>query len=282
VVFALLTIVGASGSEFQISKDGVGPIMMETNVEVAGKSATFTGTARNDSGVAIQRAEWCVQARGQTACAFKLWSTSVWQPGETLKWEITGKAVNGLPAHEVSLTTLKRVPPAAAGPTKEIPLIPIEPVQKPNRLLPIQSIFVDQLDGNNAPMIREQVMALLANSDRFRAVDDPKTADATIKGRAETRDSATAVTASGKTVVGGVSMLAGGSNKSQSMTEVIVSEAIVLRLTLPSGETIWAWDDTKPCKERKAKCAIEDLVAAAQGARPAAEQKSGSSGKKQR
>ena len=65
------------------------------------------------------------------------------------------------------------------------------------------------------------------------------------------------------------------SSNSQSVTEVIVSEAIVLRLTLPSGETIWAWDDTKPCVPPRAKCAIDDLVATAQG-RSA---KAGTSGK---
>jgi hypothetical protein len=153
-------------------------------------------------------------------------------------------------------------------------------------LQPVQKVFVDQLEGNNGPMIREQLMALLANSGRYTLVEDAKLADATIKGRAEARDAATK-TASGNTAgdtahaaTFGPASFGGGSSSStsQSMTEVVVSEAMVLRLTLSSGETVWAWDDTKPCVGPKAKCAVHDLVAAAQG-RPAEEQKAGTSGK---
>jgi TPR repeat protein len=111
VALAFLTVAGAGADQFQLTKNGVGPIAMETSVEVKGKTAEFTGTARNDSGVPIQRAEWCVQAKGQKSCAFKLWTTGgTWQPGETLKWTLAGKAAKGFPAHLVSLVSLQLEP----------------------------------------------------------------------------------------------------------------------------------------------------------------------------
>jgi hypothetical protein len=124
---------------------------------------------------------------------------------------LTGRVFKRFPAHEVRLTTLK-VDPAARAANYS----PASPPPPPSKLQPIQKVFVDQLDGNNGPMVREQVMALLANSGRFRSVDDPKTADATIKGRAQARKSA-AETASANTgdgsaggVVIGRAILGGG------------------------------------------------------------------------
>ena len=78
LTLALLTLAGAQATEFKLSKDGVGPIVMETNVEIKGESAEFTGTARNDSGVPIQTAMFCVQAPGQKGCVFKFWTTHMW------------------------------------------------------------------------------------------------------------------------------------------------------------------------------------------------------------
>jgi hypothetical protein len=135
VALALLTVAGGR-AEFQLSKNGVGPIVMETQIEVNGTKAEFTGTARNDSGVPIQRAEWCVQARGQKACAFKLWTSSTWQPGETLKWDLAGKAVNGMPAHEVSLTKLESVPP-----------VPVKPGPRPGEQRPVQRKEIPAVPG---------------------------------------------------------------------------------------------------------------------------------------
>jgi hypothetical protein len=52
-----------------------------------------------------------------------------------------------------------------------------------------------------------------------------------------------------------------------------MSETISLRLVVPSGEVVWAWDDTKPCASdlvrpefatiTKARCAVQDLMALA-------------------
>jgi len=43
---------------------------------------------------------------------------------------------------------------------------------------------------------------------------------------------------------------------------MLVEKALVLRLALRSGGTLWAWDDTKPCGSAKAmsECAIGYLV----------------------
>jgi hypothetical protein len=147
-----------------------------------------------------------------------------------------------------------------------------------NKLQPIRKVFVDKIDGNNGPMTKEQLMALLSNTGRFDVVEDAKLADAIIKGRSESRESGGAITASetGSANNSVVGLLHG--NQSKAVEQTIISEAIVLRLLLPSGETIWAWDDSKPCPANqrgskaaivqtvgtRAKCAIDDLAAAAQ------------------
>jgi hypothetical protein len=90
---------------YALSKDGIGPFTMRTWVDVRGKEATFTGSARNDSGQSIRQASWCVQGiHQQSGCAFSLWTTGVWEPGETLEWNVTAPAGNGLPKHTVALS----------------------------------------------------------------------------------------------------------------------------------------------------------------------------------
>jgi hypothetical protein len=112
VVLVLLTLTAfplraeCDAPEFTVTKDGIGPIVMSTCVELIGNSAIFSGSARNDSGQAIAHAEWCVKAasQGSSGCAFSLWTTGVWQPGEAQEWTVTGPAVRGLPAHTVMLS----------------------------------------------------------------------------------------------------------------------------------------------------------------------------------
>jgi hypothetical protein len=68
-----------------------------------------------------------------------------------------------------------------------------------------------------------------------------------------------------------VSVLAAGRSKTtgslasetNSRTEVLFSEYLILRLTTVTGESIWAWDDTNPCEGSHPRCAIEDLKLAA-------------------
>jgi hypothetical protein len=132
-------------------------------------------------------------------------------------------------------------------------------------------------------MMREKLMALLANTARFEVVEDRALADATINGRAESRESGTAVTASDRGI--------GRNRNLKAEEQSVVSETTVIRLTA-SGEILWAWDDTKDCagplgpkiprglnltslitreiatrppgrSPGKAKCAIDDLVGVA-------------------
>jgi hypothetical protein len=59
---------------------------MQTSVKVEGKDATFAASARNDSGLAIRHAEWCIRADKQKiGCAFFFGTTEPWQPGTTVR-----------------------------------------------------------------------------------------------------------------------------------------------------------------------------------------------------
>jgi hypothetical protein len=236
--------------EYTLSKDGIGPFTMKTCVVVKGKQATFTGTARNDSGQAIRQASWCVLApKQESGCAFTPWTIGPLPPGQTLNWNITGPAGRGLPKHTVVLSR-------------------VSPVTK---LDSVRKLYVEQIDGGNGPMSRDQLKALIANSGRFEPVEDTTSADAVLKGRSETRDVASAFQSSERSGnvgvvlgIGGTQISgANGKSDSQSRTETIVAESLVLRLVLPSGESIWAWDDTKSCDQAKAACAIADMVAVA-------------------
>ena len=95
VVCLFLLRATLAWADFQLSLNGVGPIVMDTTVEIKGKNAVLTGWARNDSGSSIRYAEWCVQPVGQRKCAFKVWTVAIWQPGETLKWNLTGRWPRG-------------------------------------------------------------------------------------------------------------------------------------------------------------------------------------------
>lgn len=93
-------------AEFGMSLNGIGPIAMETRVEIVGKNAVLTASARNTSGVSIQSARWCVHARGIIGCAFNLWTTAEWRDGVTLRWKLPRKIAGGLPEHSVKLVLL--------------------------------------------------------------------------------------------------------------------------------------------------------------------------------
>jgi hypothetical protein len=97
----------APADEYTISKDGIGPFIMKTFVSVDGKVATFSGSARNDSGQSVRQAAWCVQgSRQHSGCALSLWTTAIWKAGETIEWNVTAPAGYGLPQHTVSMTKI--------------------------------------------------------------------------------------------------------------------------------------------------------------------------------
>ena len=224
---------------------------METCVQLDSKQATFTGTAPNDSGQVIRQASWCVLPLKQQdfSCAFSLWTTGPFAPGQTLEWKVAGAAGRGLPRHRVVLTRLSVA----------------------NQLDPVRKLYVEQIEGGNGLMSRDQLKALIANSRRFELVADPAKADALLQGRSETRDGGFVFRSSqhsdnlGLAVPIAGTVVAGGNGKSdnQGRRDTIVAESLVLRLVLPSGENAWAWDDTKACYQAKAACAVDDMVAIA-------------------
>jgi hypothetical protein len=135
----------------------------------------------------------------------------------------------------------------------------------------IRKLFVEPLQGNTGEINRERIIALVATRGRFQVVETQEQADAIIRGLTESSEIAKTVTTSeetkAKAVVGGINTIAAGAARSNTntseTTKPILTETVLLRLTLKSGETLWAWDDTKRCSAPRTTCAVEDLVDAA-------------------
>jgi len=240
-------------TEYTLSKDGIGPFTMRTcvQVEVKGKEVTFTASARNDSGLAIRHADWCIRAYEQkTGCAFTFSIKEPWLPGTTVAFDGRGPNIKkGLPHH---WALVANVSPATS-------------------LDPVRKLFVDKIDGPNGEMSRQALQALITTSGRFQLVVNRSEADAVIVGGADKRDAGS--TFSGVARAAGVGSALGGrgslfgiaatNSVSHGATQTIIAETLVLRMVLPSGESIWAWDDTKSCLQSKTACAIWDLTAEA-------------------
>ena len=140
------------------------------------------------------------------------------------------------------------------------------------QLLPVRKVFVEPLQGNNGGENSDRLVSLLVNRLRLQIVEREDLADAVLKGRSELADEGTLVKTEGTNrssggarghAVAGFGNLTLGmktSNNSSRFTRSLVSERLLLRLTLRSGETVWAWDDTKPCSHMKANCAVDELV----------------------
>lgn len=250
VISAIQLQAQSPTKEFTLSKNGIGPIAMTSHVRMVGTQAELTASARNDTGQAIRRAEWCVQgAKQKGGCAFALWTTEPWQPGEAIEWKIVGPGGKGLPRHSIFISRLSLV----------------------TRLDGIRRLFVESIEGSNGALSLDQLKALVTNSGRFELVEDIKLADAVLKGRSEARDIGSTYKGleRGKrsAAVGTIAGLAMGGATSravtESKTETLVAESLLLRLTLASGESVWAWDDSLTCTRPKAQCAVAALVAEA-------------------
>jgi hypothetical protein len=139
-----------------------------------------------------------------------------------------------------------------------------KPVQNANpKLATVRKIFVEPIEGNSGTLARNRLMALIANSGRFEVVEDRKMADAMLKGLAETQDAGVAVTAQGEGGTGFIKGYLDAAGRKSSATRII-NATLIIRLALPTGEIVWAWDDTKKCKrDSKSQCAVEDLLAQA-------------------
>jgi hypothetical protein len=103
---ALDLSLAAASNEFRLTKDGVGPIVIVTDIKITGKEALLKASARNDSGQPIRFAKFCVAAEGRTkGCDFELWTTATWKAGEELTWTpLRGSAHVGLDKANVTLT----------------------------------------------------------------------------------------------------------------------------------------------------------------------------------
>jgi hypothetical protein len=110
----------AIASEFQLSKDGVGPIVISMKIDVRNekeeltafprKVAELTLSARNDSGQEITYSKFCVQAeRRMKGCDFQLKTPKkkVWEPGEELVWTLDAKARRGIENPKITIVELK-------------------------------------------------------------------------------------------------------------------------------------------------------------------------------
>jgi hypothetical protein len=152
--------------------------------------------------------------------------------------------------------------------------------------IPFGESYVEEFGGNTGLLLREHVIGDLANSARFVPVEEPGNADAFIRGRSDSQQQGTKVSNSGTesgssrsgvsavaiagSVFGSVRTRGQAASSSTSVSENVISETISLRLTVPSGDVIWGWDETKPCVSNlvgpefsmiaKARCAVQDLT----------------------
>jgi hypothetical protein len=255
---ALIAVVVAGvqpllAEDFGLYGNGVGPLIISSQIEVKKKVATLHATATNNSGTPIRRARFCAVPRGHKECGLTFWTVGVWQPGQTVHWDNTVRVLSNWQKYDLEVVQL---------------------VQD-SKLFDVKKVYVDLLDGDGDGMPRDQVMALIANSGRFELVESREAADAILKGRARSREAGTAYTSAEQGAALGVGTaatrlgIAGAvlgsrsTTTAQGVTQTIVAESMVARLVSAAEENLWAWDDTKPCVGPKAKCVIDDLISAA-------------------
>lgn len=240
----------AMAKDFELSRDGVGPFEVSMKIEIRDKhdaldiyprkAAEVIVTALNDSGLPIRYASLCVRSMWRTkGCDFHLWTNQIWAPGEVLTWNSRGSAPRGIENALIVMDKLRVAPP----PDRESDT----PPGPDPRLESVRRIYVAPLDGDNAADAREQLVALLTNSGRFVTVDNPKLADATMQGFAESF--IPKITTFSQV---GIYGLVDGKPAGK--------DSLILHLELPSGAVLWAWDDTKNCRQSKPKCAVTDLM----------------------
>jgi hypothetical protein len=250
LIAALLLNATAWAEDFQrYSPSGVGPVTIKSEIVKLGKSVRIHATATNNSGVPIRYARFCVRGLRAKAndCAGVLGWREVWPPEAVVSWDESLPRPVNPGAYDIGAALL----------------IPADKIDL------VQEIRVGLLDGNDKDMARDQLMALIVNSRRFKLAGGSMSADATLTGRAETWEAGSVSDLSARTATSGgvlASRVAaiGGSvanGTSRDSTKKIIDKAMVIRLTLSTGESIWAWDDSKDCPvQSKAKCAIDALL----------------------
>ena len=152
--------------KFDLSKDGIEHIVGSFTVEVWKKSTTVSIVVQNNSPAQLRRVSVCVQGASGT-CAFKFWNTETLPPGGSFRRTLTE-------AGELT------------GPFTAA----LEEID-PDKFAKIRRIYVEWIEGSDGVLAREQLMASLANSSRFKLVEDPKLADAFLRGHCEEREKGT-------------------------------------------------------------------------------------------
>lgn len=206
----------------------------------------------------------------EKGCLFTVWTKSEWDADEEISFDALERKVRlSSTQHSVSLGEFQQNRPPA-----------------PSKFDSIRRIYVEEFGGNTGLLLREHVIGDLANSARFVPVEEPGNADAFIRGRSDSQQQGTKVSNSGTesgssrsgvsavaiagSVFGSVRTRGQAASSSTSVSENVISETISLRLTVPSGDVIWGWDETKPCVSNlvgpefsmiaKARCAVQDLT----------------------
>jgi hypothetical protein len=255
-------VATSRGDEFTL-KTASGSIRVTTTLTLdANGHSHLTATATNNTGFDLQSARICVSSPSYPKdCLYTLVASVEWPVNKEVQFGPFDSTIRLASAeHSLLLTDIRQAVHSA-------PPVP----RPPSRFASIQRIFVDEFGGNTGPVLREHIIGALANSGRFTAVEKPDTADAIIRGRSDPAEESTQVTSAGKGSAGAVFGTVIAAGKSTSVSKKILEETVSLRLTLPSGEVIWAWDETKPCYSdlvrpvfsttMKAKCAVQDLKA---------------------
>jgi hypothetical protein len=251
VMIGLATVTACLADEFNLRWNDSGPIKVTTTLTLDEKSQPHLSIeVINQTALPIQRLELCVTSPSfKKGCLFTVWTKK--ELGVDEEFTVDASSDRKIPnaMHSVQIASMEQSAPPKP--------------RSPSKFDQIRNIFVEEIGGNTGPQLRDRLIATVVNSGRFTAVEKPELADAVLRGRSDSIHKATEV---GSTSKGGAGALAGvvlAGGTSSSVTEEILSESVSVRLTLPSGEVIWGWDDSKPCKESKARCAIDDLTSAA-------------------
>jgi len=118
IVLASIKPISATADEFQLSKDGIGPINVSMEVHVRNAKdnltafprqvAELTASARNDSGQPIRYAKFCVQAaRRMKGCDFQFSIKGFWEPGEEITWTPDAHARRGIEHSSIRLVKIQ-------------------------------------------------------------------------------------------------------------------------------------------------------------------------------
>lgn len=263
IVIAALGAASLCAEEFVLKANAGGSIKVMTSLTIEDSGRPhLTGQATNQTDLAIQNLRLCVKSLSiKKVCLFTIWTTKAVDAGGSFSFDVISPKRIKLAdlSHTLIIDSIEQfVPPAP---------------RAPSRFDLIKRVYVDMLDGNTGAALRDNLIGVLANSGRFVAVEKIELADAVIRGRSDSTEVATKTASIGKGSAGQVFGTVFAGSSSNTISQSIVDKSISLRLTLLSGEVMWAWDETKPCNSdlvraevatiTKAKCAVQDLAATA-------------------